>query len=66
MVIPLPRPNFSPHALPRVKTGAGAAADEMATDPSGEGHPPWPLRYLLRNALTPSTTSTAIAAQIAP
>src|SRR5690606_5163002 len=27
-------PNFASRALPRVKTGAGAAADEMATDPS--------------------------------
>ncbi|RMI02292.1 hypothetical protein EA795_05235 [Stutzerimonas nitrititolerans] len=28
------QPNFASRALPRVKTGAGAAADEMATDPS--------------------------------
>src|SRR5690606_5213095 len=30
-------PNFSPHALPRVKTGYGAAASETSTDPSSAG-----------------------------
>ncbi|MBK3879517.1 hypothetical protein GFK97_01975 [Pseudomonas stutzeri] len=29
----LERPNFSPHALPRARTGAGAAANETSTDP---------------------------------
>jgi len=32
-VVHLEQPNFSPHALPRAKTGAGAAANEAGTDP---------------------------------
>ncbi|WP_312842371.1 hypothetical protein, partial [Stutzerimonas nitrititolerans] len=37
LVVHLEQPNFSPHALPRVKTGTGAVADEMATDPKSAG-----------------------------
>ncbi|HAQ72720.1 MAG TPA: hypothetical protein DCR66_01900 [Pseudomonas sp.] len=33
LVAYLERPNFAPHALPREKTGSGAAAYETATDP---------------------------------
>src|SRR5690606_13610472 len=33
LVAYLEQPNFASRALPRVKTGAGAAAHEMATDP---------------------------------
>ncbi|TCD21520.1 hypothetical protein E0D86_13050 [Pseudomonas sp. IC_126] len=31
----LERPSFAPRALPRTKTGSGAAANETSTDPSG-------------------------------
>src|SRR5690606_9295514 len=33
LVAYLERPNFAPRALPRAKTGSGAAAYETATDP---------------------------------
>src|SRR5690606_19018531 len=33
-VVHLERPNLSPHALLRAKTGSGAAASETSTDPS--------------------------------
>jgi len=33
LVAYLERPNFAPRALPRAKTGAGAAVHETGTDP---------------------------------
>ncbi|HAQ74529.1 MAG TPA: hypothetical protein DCR66_11310 [Pseudomonas sp.] len=33
LVAYLERPNFAPRALPRAKTGSGADAYEMGTDP---------------------------------